>query len=84
MRNKSHFEKFIFKCPGVIRLVTLGLKEKFMEDTIKGKEIKAREHKIFLDLKIHDILNTVKKAMAVLSNLDVDITNLNWFEKVKR
>jgi orotidine-5'-phosphate decarboxylase len=41
------------------------------------KQIKARGHKIFLDLKLHDIPNTVKKAMAVLSNLDVDITNLH-------
>ena len=41
------------------------------------KEIKARGHKIFLDLKLHDIPNTVKKAMNVLSRLDVDITNLH-------
>ena len=41
------------------------------------REIKARGHKIFLDLKLHDIPNTVKKAMAVLSHLDVDITNLH-------
>ena len=41
------------------------------------REIKKRGHKIFLDLKLHDIPNTVKKAMAVLSNLDVDITNLH-------
>ena len=41
------------------------------------KEIKARGHKIFLDLKLHDIPNTVKKSMAVLSNLDVDMTNLH-------
>ncbi len=41
------------------------------------KELKARGHKIFLDLKLHDIPNTVKKAMAVLSTLDVDITNLH-------
>ena len=41
------------------------------------KGIKARGHKIFLDLKLHDIPNTVKKAMAVLSKLDVDITNLH-------
>ena len=41
------------------------------------REIKARGHKIFLDLKLHDISNTVKKAMSVLSNLDVDITNLH-------
>lgn len=41
------------------------------------KEIKARGHKIFLDLKLHDIPNTVKKAMAVLSNLNVDICNVH-------
>ncbi len=41
------------------------------------KEIKNRGHKIFLDLKLHDIPNTVKKAMAVLSNLDVDMCNLH-------
>ena len=41
------------------------------------REMKARGHKIFLDLKLHDIPNTVKKAMAVLSALDVDICNLH-------
>ena len=41
------------------------------------REIKNRGHKIFLDLKLHDSPNTVKKAMAVLSNLDVDICNLH-------
>ena len=41
------------------------------------RDIKARGHKIFLDLKLHDIPNTVKKAMAVLSNLDVDMVNVH-------
>ena len=41
------------------------------------REIKARGHKIFLDLKLHDIPNTVKKAMRVLSELDVDMTNVH-------
>ncbi|MBR2926614.1 MAG: orotidine-5'-phosphate decarboxylase [Clostridia bacterium] len=41
------------------------------------REIKQRGHKIFLDLKLHDIPNTVKKAMSVLSHLDVDMTNLH-------
>ena len=41
------------------------------------REIKRRGHRIFLDLKLHDIPNTVKKAMAVLSSLDVDICNLH-------
>lgn len=41
------------------------------------REIKRRGHKIFLDLKLHDIPNTVKRSMAVLSSLDVDICNLH-------
>lgn len=41
------------------------------------RELKARGHKIFLDLKLHDIPNTVKKSMAVLSALDVDMCNLH-------
>ena len=41
------------------------------------REVKARGHKIFLDLKLHDIPNTVKKAMAVLSGLDVDMVNVH-------
>ena len=41
------------------------------------KAIKERGHKIFLDLKLHDIPNTVKKAMAVLSKMDVDMCNLH-------
>ncbi len=41
------------------------------------REIKRRGHKIFLDLKLHDIPNTVKKSMNVLSRLDVDMTNLH-------
>lgn len=41
------------------------------------RQLKARGHRIFLDLKLHDIPNTVKKAMAVLSRLDVDIANLH-------
>ena len=41
------------------------------------REIKRRGHKIFLDLKLHDIPNTVKKSMALLSKLYVDMTNLH-------
>ena len=57
--------------------VKIGMELYYAEGPSIVKEIKARGHKIFLDLKIHDIPNTVKKAMAVLSNLDVDITNLH-------
>ena len=47
------------------------------------REIKKRGHKIFLDLKLCDIPNTVMKAMKVLSNLDVDMCNLHAFGTVK-
>ncbi len=57
--------------------VKIGMELFYAEGPAIVKEIKARGHKIFLDLKLHDIPNTVKKAMAVLSNLDVDITNLH-------
>ena len=57
--------------------VKIGMELFYAEGPSIVKEIKARRHKIFLDLKLHDIPNTVKKAMAVLSNLDVDITNLH-------
>ena len=55
----------------------VGMELFYAEGPAIVKEIKARGHKIFLDLKLHDILNTVKKAMSVLSSLDVDITNLH-------
>ena len=55
----------------------IGMELYYAEGPSIVREIKARGHKIFLDLKLHDIPNTVKKAMNVLSNLDVDITNLH-------
>ena len=55
----------------------IGMELFYAEGPAIVKEIKARGHKIFLDLKLHDIPNTVKKAMAVLSALDVDICNLH-------
>lgn len=57
--------------------VKIGMELFYAEGPSIVKEIKKRGHKIFLDLKLHDIPNTVKKAMAVLSNLDVDICNLH-------
>lgn len=57
--------------------VKIGMELFYAEGPSIVKEIKNRGHKIFLDLKLHDIPNTVKKAMAVLSGLDVDICNLH-------
>lgn len=57
--------------------VKIGMELFYAEGPEIVREIKKRGHKIFLDLKLHDIPNTVKKAMSVLSNLDVDITNLH-------
>lgn len=57
--------------------VKIGMELFYSQGNEMVKEIKARGHKIFLDLKLHDIPNTVKKSMAVLSKLDVDMVNLH-------
>ena len=57
--------------------VKIGMELYYAEGPAIVREIKARGHKIFLDLKLHDIPNTVKKAMSVLRELDVDMTNLH-------
>ena len=57
--------------------VKIGMELYYAEGPEIVRQIKARGHRIFLDLKLHDIPNTVKKAMAVLSRLDVDVTNLH-------
>lgn len=57
--------------------VKIGMELYYAEGPSIVREIKKRGHKIFLDLKLHDIPNTVKKAMSVLSKLDVDMTNLH-------
>lgn len=57
--------------------VKIGMELFYAEGPSIVREIRARGHKIFLDLKLHDIPNTVKKAMAALSALDVDIVNLH-------
>lgn len=55
----------------------IGMELFYAEGPSIVREIKRRGHKIFLDLKLHDIPNTVKKAMAVLSRLDVDMCNVH-------
>ena len=57
--------------------IKIGMELFYAEGPSIVKEIKKRGHKIFLDLKLHDIPNTVKKSMSVLSNLDVDLCNLH-------
>ena len=69
----SFLDKFTGKKP----FVKIGMELYYAEGPSIVKEIKARGHKIFLDLKLHDIPNTVKKSMAVLSRLNVDMTNLH-------
>ena len=68
---------FLDKFTGRKPFVKIGMELYYAEGPSIVRQIKARGHKIFLDLKLHDIPNTVKKAMAVLRNLDVDITNLH-------
>ena len=69
----SFLDRFTDKKP----FVKIGMELFYAEGPQIVREIKARGHKIFLDLKLHDIPNTVKKAMAVLSGLDVDMCNIH-------
>lgn len=71
----SFLEKFKERKP----FVKIGMELFYAEGPSIVKEIKERGHKIFLDLKLCDIPNTVKKSMKVLSELDVDMTNLHAF-----
>ena len=73
---KDTFE-FLDKFTGRKPFVKIGMELYYAEGPSIVKEIKKRGHKIFLDLKLHDIPNTVKKAMSELSHLDVDICNLH-------
>jgi len=66
-------DKFEDKKP----FVKIGMELFYAEGPEIVREIKARGHKIFLDLKLHDIPNTVKKSMAVLSALDIDMCNVH-------
>ena len=69
----AFLDKFTERKP----FVKIGMELFYAEGPQIVREIKARGHKIFLDLKLHDIPNTVKKTMAVLSRLDADICNLH-------
>ena len=69
--------KFLDKFTEEKPFVKIGMELFYAEGPSIVREIKRRGHKIFLDLKLHDIPNTVKKSMSVLSKLDVDMTNLH-------
>ena len=75
--SKEATLNFLDKFTDVKPFVKIGMELFYAEGPEIVREIKARGHKIFLDLKLHDIPNTVKKSMAVLSRLDVDMTNLH-------
>ena len=75
--GKAECMSFLDKFTGVKPFVKIGMELFYAGGAQIVRDIKARGHKIFLDLKLHDIPNTVKKSMAVLSRLDVDMCNLH-------
>ena len=75
--SKEKVLSFLDRFTGRKPFVKIGMELFYAAGPEIVREIKARGHKIFLDLKLHDIPNTVKKSMAVLSGLDVDMTNLH-------
>ena len=75
--SKAEVFSFLDKFKDEKPFVKIGMELFNAEGPDIVREIKRRGHKIFLDLKLHDIPNTVKKAMSVLSRLDVDMTNLH-------
>ena len=68
---------FLDRFTGRKPFVKIGMELFYAEGPAIVRDIKARGHKVFLDLKLHDIPNTVKKAMRVLSDLDVDMVNVH-------
>lgn len=77
--SRAAVMEFLEKFEGRQRkpFVKIGMELFYAEGPQIVRDIKSRGHKIFLDLKLHDIPNTVKKSMAVLSGLDIDMTNLH-------
>ncbi|MEY8369580.1 orotidine-5'-phosphate decarboxylase [Anaerovoracaceae bacterium 42-11] len=75
--SKEDTLAFLDKFTGRKPYVKIGMELFYSEGPAIVKEIKERGHRIFLDLKLHDIPNTVEKAMAALSKLDVDMCNLH-------
>lgn len=80
-KNKQETLDFLSRFSDEKPYVKIGMELFYAEGPEIVREIKRRGHKIFLDLKLHDIPNTVMKAMSVLSGLDVDMTNLHAAER---
>ena len=76
-KNKADTLKFLDKFKDEKLFLKIGMELFYSEGPDIVREIKKRGHKIFLDLKLHDIPNTVEKAMKSLANLDVDMTNVH-------
>jgi len=76
-KNREETLKFLDKFTDEKPFLKIGMELFYSEGPDIVREIKKRGHKIFLDLKLHDIPNTVKKAMASLSKLDVDMCNVH-------
>lgn len=75
--SRDEVIRFLDKFQGKKPFVKIGMELFYAEGPQIVRDIKERGHKIFLDLKLHDIPNTVRKSMAVLSSLDVDMCNLH-------
>ena len=75
--NKEKTLEFLDKFEGRKPFVKVGMELFYLEGPEIIREIKQRGHKIFLDLKLHDIPNTVKSAMKSLSKLDIDMVNVH-------
>lgn len=75
--SRQQTMEFLNKFQGAKPFVKIGMELFYAEGPQIVRDIKARGHKIFLDLKLHDIPNTVMKAMRVLSELDVDMCNVH-------
>ena len=75
--SKAQTLEFLDRFGAERPFVKIGMELYYAEGPSICRELKARGHKIFLDLKLHDIPNTVKKAMHVLAQLEVDMVNLH-------
>ncbi|MBR6205651.1 MAG: orotidine-5'-phosphate decarboxylase [Oscillospiraceae bacterium] len=75
--SREKLTAFLDRFEGEKPFIKLGMEIFYALGPDVVREVKARGHRIFLDLKLHDIPNTVKKAMAVLSGLDVDMVNVH-------